>query len=235
MTDSVCLLFRVACVLAAADGLLVAQGPVRQTGPTAGGGELGGVGKGLGFFEGELFGGEGLGGGRLQGGGQLEVLHVDAVGQAEEARAHAGAIERCMVRADLDFAVGIAGVVQDRALGGVDRAFQLLGNPHAACDDQLVALVGEPAPGAETLGVIESAIFTLFGMGLPAFIALDDAGDGRLVDAEGGSDPGLGFAFEFDPLVDEVGVAVGLSSGRKCLVFRVWCLVGKWTSAYSWQ
>jgi hypothetical protein len=84
------------------------------------------------------------------------------------------------------------------------------GDPQATGQDQLVAVVGERALRPEALSRVEAALFALLGMGLPALVALNDAGDGGLADVEGISDPALGFAFHFDPLVDEVGVAVGL-------------------------
>src|SRR5262245_16652188 len=83
-------------------------------------------------------------------------------------------------------------------------------NAEPTGQDQLVALVGEPALGAEPLVRIESAVFPCFGVGLPALDALDDAGDGGLIDAEEGGDLRLGFALEFGELEDEELVAGGL-------------------------
>src|SRR5689334_20297140 len=85
-----------------------------------------------------------------------------------------------------------------------------MGNSEATGQDQLVALVSQPSLGAEALTGIKAAVFTGCGVGLPALDAVDDAGNGGLVDAEHGGDLGLGFALHFGELVDEELVAGGL-------------------------
>src|SRR5262245_16697110 len=82
-----------------------------------------------------------------------------------------------------------------------------MGNAEATGQDQLVALVREPALGAEPLVRIEAAVFPRLGVGLPALDALNDPGDGGLVDAEEGGDLRLGFALHFGELEDQELVA----------------------------
>src|SRR5262249_46374192 len=85
-----------------------------------------------------------------------------------------------------------------------------MGNAEATGQDQLVALVGEPSLRREPLVRIEAAVFTRLCVRLPALDAVDDAGDGGLVDAEEGADFGLGFTLEFGELEYQELVAGGL-------------------------
>src|SRR5262249_12519062 len=101
----------------------------------------------------------------------------------------------------------------NRALGELGKAFHFVGNSEAAGQDQLIALVGEPSLRREPLVRIEAAVFTGFGVRLPALDAVDDAGDGGLVDAEEGADFRLRFALHFGQLEDEELVAGGLVTG----------------------
>ena len=101
--------------------------------------------QGLGLLRRRALRGEGLGGGRLEGGGQLEVLHVDAVGQAEEARAHAGAVELAWcVRTSIS-RVGSLAWCRIVLLEASIEPSNSLAIRRQLASDQLVALVGEPA------------------------------------------------------------------------------------------
>src|SRR5262245_46427187 len=185
----------------------------RGFGPVTGGGELGGVEGGLVEFGGELFVSKGLGGQIAVLGqyfGELQLVHVDSPGQAEEARGDAVAVDGAAFGTDFVLLTGIIDGPANRALGELGEAFHFMGNAEATGQDQLVALVGEPALGAEPLVRIEAAVFTGFGMRLPALDAVDDAGDGGLIDAEEGADVRLGFALHVGELVDEELVAGGL-------------------------
>src|SRR5207249_3068459 len=96
-------------------------GPYRFLGATAGGGDFGGVEGGLASFFGQLFVGERLGGWRLNQGGQLELVHVDPVGQAQEPRGDAAAVDHGAFGANFGLVGRIAGRSVDRALGKLDK------------------------------------------------------------------------------------------------------------------
>jgi len=180
-----------------------------EIGAEAKGGEFFGEGGDVEVLLVELFVGEIGRLGRGIEGGELELLHVDAESEAEEAADGAGAVEGGVDGADCVFFCAVVEGMGDGAFGGIDEAFHVLRNAHAAAEEELVAFVGEPALGAKAFGGVESAVFALAGVGLPALVSLDESGDGGLVDFKLLGDPGLGFAFHFDPVVDEVVGAVG--------------------------
>src|SRR4029079_2421096 len=114
-----------------------------------------------------------------------------------------------MDRADVGLPGGVFVVVGRDALRDVAEAFHLVSDAEATGEDPLVALEGQPALGPQALARIEAAVFALFGVRLPALIALDDPRDGRLVDVKSLCHPVLRFAFESDPVVNEMVVVVG--------------------------
>lgn len=98
------------------------------------------------------------------------------------------------------------------ASGGVAEVFHGGGEAEAARENPFVALDREVVLSAETLLTVQAAVLAGAAVGNPALIAIDDAGDGGLIEAHFGGCPGLAAAFEFDPAVDE-GVAVGGGPG----------------------
>src|SRR5439155_16926685 len=70
----------------------------------------------------------------------------------------------------------------------------------------------------QSFGRIEPAVLAILGMGLQALVALNDARDGRLDDVEHRGDLALRFALHFDPLEDQVGIAVGLPGAARMVV-----------------
>ena len=108
---------------------------------------------------------------------QLELVDVDAVGQAEVAMDHRRAIEDLVLGADLDFTGRLRRVVGDVALAGVDGALEFVGDADGALDEGFVAFVSEPALGAEALFAGEAPFSGRSAAGDPTFITIDDAGD----------------------------------------------------------
>jgi hypothetical protein len=191
---------------------------------------------GLGFQVGEFCEGERDG---QRGGvalGEFELVHVDAVGQAEKTAGDAGAVDGGVDGPEGALLAGLTQGPADCALGGIDKALHFVGDSEATVDDLLVALIGEPALGAEALDMVEAALFTVLGVGLPALVALEDSGDGGLVESQGVGDPALGFAVELDPFEDQVVVVGGLPGagragggsgdghGRAPIGFQIWDL-----------
>jgi len=114
--------------------------------------------------------------------------------------------------------------VRGGALRGIAQVLHFAGDSHGAGDDPFVAFAGEPELGAEAFGAVERALLGRPAVGDPAFVAIDDAGDGGLVEIELVSDPGLLVAFKFDPAVDEaVAVGGGPGAGGVASGCHGWC------------
>ena len=111
---------------------------------------------------------------------ELELVHVDAVGEAEVAGGEAAAVDHAVLGEDLGFGAGIAHRAADRALGGLDGLLHFSGDAEGGGENALVPLVGEPALGAEALVVRQPALLGRSAAGDPALVAFDRAGDGAL-------------------------------------------------------
>ena len=141
--------------------------------PTAGGGELPGGGEfwasaSAALVRGQLFVRQGGGFRRLRQLGQPQLLHVDPERQAQKPGHGARSIQASVLGTDFGFLGRTVDRAADRASRGIDEAFQFVGDPQAARQDQLIALERQPAPCAEPLARIEPASFAGLGMRLPA-------------------------------------------------------------------
>jgi hypothetical protein len=82
---------------------------------------------------------------------ELELVHVDAVGEAEVAAGEAGAVEDGVLGADFELFGAALRVFFDVGAGDVDGILHFAGDAEGGGENPFVPLVGEPALGTEAL------------------------------------------------------------------------------------
>ena len=98
---------------------------------------------------------------------ELQLVHVDAMGQAEIAAGDGGAIDDSRGGGHLGFLRGASHIAADGALARFVVPLHFAGNSQAAGDDPFVAFVSHPAPGAETFIAAEAPVLGRSAVGDP--------------------------------------------------------------------